>query len=392
LNETFRDVSGKFASLDYEGATDNFNPEVSNAIGLEMCKEMDLPIDLTEDFIAGLTGHIVDGVPQAWGQLMGSLVSFVVLCVGNAAVTRKALELSTGTCQSLQTCPILINGDDGLVRGPDSFFRLWSQFSTLVGLKPSLGKVYHCERYANINSTSFWLDKTGWLQHIPYVNMGLVCGLKRSSASLDASDAFDAAGSYSSSIGARHRALLSSCPVDLIEPVHRLYLSFNEDLLRSLGPVPWYVPEEFGGIGLCPVYSLSSLDRSRFLEDLDHVDDLFSRFGPSRVEQAVVDFLTHSPLPGLHRLPVDAPLAVRSLWTGSIPHHNSPNGPEYDMTEDDIGFLDVSTYYLCPRWLSSDLADPLKQLRRNQSLWTTLRRRFSRHASLSVSSRVSPMD
>jgi hypothetical protein len=46
------------------------------------------------------------------------------------------------------------------------------------------------------------------------------------------------------------------------------------------------------------------------------------------------------------------------------------------MSENDIGFLDVSTYFLAPGFLETDLNDPLLQLRHNQRVWRRLRRRF----------------
>jgi len=364
LNEVFKDVSGQFHSLDYEGATDNFNPLVSEVICDEMANCMNLDDQQRSDFRAALTGHIIDGEDQAWGQLMGSVMSFVVLCVGNAAVVRRSLEITNLCSYSLHTAPILINGDDGLVRAPPIFLDHWKRLATMVGLKPSLGKVYSHDRYANINSTSFWMGSSGHLSHIPYINMGLVCGLSRSSeVSLD--DVFDGLDPRASSLGARHQALLSSCPVSRRVAVHRLFLSKHHDLLTSpsLSEISWYAPESLGGLGLCPLFSSDDLD--------------VMLFGPSELDERVLNHLTSYPDSSLHRLPSEAPLAVRQSWTGAIPFKRSKS-TSYDMNQTDIGFLDVSTYFLVPGFLASDLRDPLRQLTHNRRVWRRLRARFSR--------------
>jgi hypothetical protein len=360
LNSVLGDQEGQFHSLDYEGATDNFNPLVSEVICDEISSCMGLDDQLRSDFRDALTGHYLDGQRQRWGQLMGSVVSFVVLCVGNAAIVRRSLELTHQRSIPLSTCPMLINGDDGLVRAPPCFLSIWKQLSTLVGLKPSLGKVYSHDRYANINSTSFWLGPDGRLSHIPYVNMGLAYGLKRS-GELQNRDLYDEYDPQTSSLGSRHRNLLDTCPVRLRRSVHDLFLRCHHDLLRSplLSGISWYAPESLGGLGL-----VSLLDDC--LEPLREF---------SVLDRRIVDHLTSYPDSSLHRLPTEAPLAVRSLWTQALPYKRT-RACSYDMSENDIGFLDVSTYFLAPGFLETDLGDPLLQLHHNRRVWRRLRRRF----------------
>jgi hypothetical protein len=357
LNEVFSGFEGDYHSLDYEGATDNFNPQVSEAICDELSKCMELDEDLARDFTSALTGHVIDGVPQRWGQLMGSVVSFVVLCIGNASVVRAAYEHTVHRSVSLSEAPITINGDDGGVKAPSEFLPLWKMFSATVGLKPSLGKVYSHPFYLNINSTSFWSSPSG-LRHIPYVNMGLVCGLKRSSELVIAD-----ATSYddrTATLGARHRALIKSCPPDLVHSVHVLFLKMHADLLSSslLSLLPRYVSEDFGGLGLQPIPG--------------------GLWGPTWMDRDICDFLSSTSFSLLRRLPGDAPLAVRSLWTSALPFRPSPGCPSMDMTERDIGFLDVASFYVAGFRLQNGLHDPLLQLRKNATVWARLRRRFSR--------------
>jgi len=370
LNDVFGAREGLFHSLDYEGATDNFNPLVSEVICDEMSNCMDLDAQQRSDFRDALTGHIINGKRQRWGQLMGSVISFVVLCVGNAAVVRRSLELTDMRLYNLCDAPILINGDDGLVRASPPFLSTWKSLATLVGLKPSVGKVYSHPRYANINSTSFWLSNSSTLVHVPYVNMGLVCGLSRSSE-LSVDNLFDEFDPRASSLGARHRALMDSCPPGLRLEVHKIFLEMHRDLLcsPSLSEISWYAPESLGGLGLCPIFATNDLD--------------VMLFGPSELDEKIINHLISFPDSSLHRLPSDAPLAVRQSWTRSIPFRRTQL-ESFIMCENDIGLLDVSTYYLIPGFLAAGLSDPLHQLTHNRRIWRRLRRRFSRVPSQSL--------
>jgi hypothetical protein len=389
VNDVIGNVEGDIASLDYEGATDNFNPLVSEAIVRELSDMMKLDPFLTELFVTALIRHLIGQTPQEWGQLMGSIVSFVVLCIGNAAVCRHSLELSWNRTFTLSDAPLSINGDDGLTRGPPAFKRIWSQLSTLVGLKPSIGKVYFHSHYANINSTSFIL-RDGRFVHVPFVNMGLVCGLKRSSADPDdVSDVADSVGSHASSLGSRHHSLIRSCPPPLVQKVHSLYLRRHKDLLTSLYPVPLYVSEEFGGAGLCPVYSDTSFDYEDPYDGAGCVDNIRYAFGPSSIEQDIVTHLSLHPHPGLHRLPSAAPVAVRNIWTRAL-RSQYPAGL-FDISEEDCGLLDISVP-LIARHVTGLLSDPSRQFHRNQSVWKRLRRRFLRDTSASVHTQLSEFD
>jgi hypothetical protein len=363
LNDVFRGFSGDYHSLDYEGATDNFNPLISNAICDELSLCMELPPDLSRDFRLALTGHVIDGIPQRWGQLMGSVVSFVVLCIGNAAVVRSAFEQTVHRRVLLSEAPITINGDDGGVRAPTEFLSMWKMLSSMVGLKPSLGKVYSHPNYLNINSTSFWAF-SGSLRHVPYVNMGLVYGMKRSSAALLVTDVT----SYDDrlpTLGARHHALIESCPPFLVHSVHRLFLQQHASLLSHVccASLPRYVPEEFGGLGLKPIP--------------------LSIWRPSTLDLAIIDHLISHPVPHLRRLPGEAPLMVRSLWTTAQPFFIRGKALSFDLSDRDIGFMDVAVYYLLGFRLSGSNCDPSYQLKRNLRVWKVLRRRFSRDPYLS---------
>jgi hypothetical protein len=362
-------------SLDYEGATDNINPFASECCVDDLNELLEVPSDIGEDFKSSLTGHTVEDpktkkqVPQQWGQFMGSIMSFVVLCIVNMAVIRRSYELTVLRRVSLRRIPALVNGDDGLVRAPASFLPIWKGVARVAGLIPSLGKVYSHPTYANMNSTSYsWSFDSSEFIFEPYVNMGLIYGMQRSTDKSSPADAFDSVDSRHASIGSRHTTLIESCPPDLRIRVHDAFLRHNRPLLKSLPGLPLYVPTVMGGLGLCPIPDPSS-------DDLDTPP----LYGPLPWQLAAMEFLENNPNSyRISTLPTDVPIQVRSLWTKFIPYHNSRQKPtSYNMTQDDIGLLDVSTYYLCPSLVAHALKkDPLQILRRNQRVWRSLKRRF----------------
>jgi hypothetical protein len=397
LTEFFKNFEGEFSSLDYSSATDLLNPSCSEQAARSLCEALECPPDIEEAFISALTGHTIEGVRQRWGQLMGSIISFVILCVVNGSVIRFSYELTVGRRVSLKNLPATINGDDGLVRAPHEFIAIWKDVAAVAGLIPSIGKVYVHQTYANINSTSFeWTGSA--FRKIHYVNMGLVVGYQRSSSTSSPGEAFDLIDERHASIGSRHRALIESCPFDRRIDVHRAFLKFNKDLLSHLTGIPWYVPEEYGGLGLHPIVDSSTLGGD--------VDDVVYLYGPTPWELEAVDWLSNHPGSRMtRRLPTSAPIQVRNVWTSLLPFRNrqfnsrkSLSLPDkYDMTEQDIGLLDVSAYYVVPSLVARAVVRPgLPILRRNQRAWKRLRARFDRPLGLVVPpvtpSVISPFD
>ncbi|GFM95189.1 RNA-dependent RNA polymerase, partial [viral metagenome] len=284
----------KFHSLDYEAATDNLSPLMSETCVDAISDCIGLPLDLRKLFHKALTGHRINDPTfdheeftrlcidaelalsheermrlwteeQKMGQLMGSIVSFPVLCIVNAAVCRRAFELTTGVVCHLDQFPCLINGDDGLVLAPTYFETIWEDIARSVGLTPSVGKCYVHDFFLNINSTSFYcLPSPGEpteFSKIPYVNIGLVNGMKRSGGKQTVSDMFSIERGLT--IGAAHRELMSSCPQSLRLKVHECFLASNWAVLDSVA-IPWYIPEELGGVGLEP-----TVDYVRLSDDVD---------------------------------------------------------------------------------------------------------------------------
>jgi hypothetical protein len=120
----------------------------------------------------------VDPVTQRNGQLMGSIVSFPILCLANAAALdlyqrREFLGYSLG--EYLRSA--LINGDDlvTVVDGKDQLLR-FKEISASLGLDLTIGKSYIDSTYANINSAAFHYNLTALQAYLrerfPYQEAG----------------------------------------------------------------------------------------------------------------------------------------------------------------------------------------------------------------------------
>lgn len=119
----------------------------------------------------------LDPILQTTGQLMGSTLSFPILCVVNLVAYWKALEEYLGRQLSIHDLPVLINGDDILFRTNDDFYRIWMEKITEVGFFLSLGKNYVHSTFLTINSQGFLFDRgTRSFSEIGFLNVGLLTG------------------------------------------------------------------------------------------------------------------------------------------------------------------------------------------------------------------------
>jgi hypothetical protein len=296
-----------YLSGDYSDATNNLCPWVSETIATSIIDVCGLDDTLGRLFVEALTMHQIEappGVPgveqgtlhpQRWGQLMGSVISFPILCIANAAMCRWAQEIAYERRMSLTQAHLLINGDDCLLRTNQQGLRAWKKISSFGGLEPSIGKFYYSRAFANINSTNFvrledeeaipYNDPTTGrarllnFKYTPFVNMGLLKGLKRSGGtdvkSLDPLDG----------IGARASGLMSSCPEHLRLVVWREFLNEHKEKLSKAG-LPWYVPLAFGGLGL------PSMTKPG---DPGEDDIIINNYGPSLLDRKIVTKMLAEP-------------------------------------------------------------------------------------------------
>jgi hypothetical protein len=140
-------------SGDYESATDNLHMDVMEVVVDELVKV--LPKTIVPWILRESGSHIISypsetglcDLLQTNGQLMGSLLSFPILCVANAAsigIAQKA--------ESLHDVKALINGDDILFAAHPRQIKIWKWAATSLGLKPSIGKNFISSNWATVNS------------------------------------------------------------------------------------------------------------------------------------------------------------------------------------------------------------------------------------------------
>jgi len=286
-----------YLSIDYEAATDNLKSIISTTVANTLCDMFELPNTsvIREAFVDSLVNHYFEELTEVLdngevrkyyslqeflsykenkiykenavllsdiaqilparfsfklrqqinGQLMGSITSFPILCIANAAVCRWAKEIETGKPTLLKDLPLLINGDDAVMTTNKIGDLAWQRISAFAGLKPSLGKVQRSFDYLNINSTLYSCRPFEY-RLIKYVNMGLVNGMTRSGQQ---STKFDTFVDSNASLGAKHRELKRLTPEELWPQVSKRFIKKNRKVLDDLH-VPWFIPEHLGGVGL----------------------------------------------------------------------------------------------------------------------------------------------
>lgn len=156
----------RWFSIDYKSSTDGLSARLSASIMDHLVQ--DLPRIWQQAAKAVLAPHHVfyppvevDGqvvtkapVQQQNGQLMGSTLSFPILCIANLGVYLEVLRDDSRELKD-KLKGVLVNGDDMGYRAP---FHLWERhcnISAAVGLEMSQGKAYVHKRIMNINSACF---------------------------------------------------------------------------------------------------------------------------------------------------------------------------------------------------------------------------------------------
>jgi uncharacterized protein YlbG (UPF0298 family) len=125
----------------------------------------------------------IDPVVQKNGQLMGSPLSFPILCMVNLIAYKMAMEeylfekTDVPYKLSFYELPVLVNGDDILFPSNDELYIIWKRCIEEVGFELSLGKNYIHKNVCVINSQLYLYNwETNKFELIQYVNNGLLVG------------------------------------------------------------------------------------------------------------------------------------------------------------------------------------------------------------------------
>ncbi len=382
-----------FLSGDYSDATNQLNPELSEAAWTAMCDACDVPRILRELGLRVLTGHhVVVGkdkktsedrtMPQVWGQLMGSIISFPILCLINAAICRMSIEYDRDETLSLSDCPLMVNGDDCLLRVTPLGYAAWNTFGTMAGLAPSVGKVYFSREFCNINSVTFVyterdIDEIAFT-YVKTLRLGLVFGNKRSQAEVDLNKlpALELAGG-DMTIGSRHVSMLRECPDRWKLKAHMKFLSKNSKALSfaTEHQIPWYVPLCYGGVGLQPLPELGSFDMTVIDKKIITAMVQEATWNPPKWNEAEGRF-DWRPAPMPKKPMAASDLATRSValqelrrLIGDVPYRWVP---ESDSSRDGLDSPALNWWVLYQRpelVIADDIDMSMKVVLHNQRTW-----------------------
>lgn len=244
----------KWVSGDYAAATDNIHSDATNIVLHTIVDNMtgslshdSRYLELAKRSLTGLTifhedlGEFV----MERGQLMGSLLSFPILCIINYSVWRHCVEMTTrATCDGRgkggQLDHVLINGDDIGFAATPSQYKMWKKMVPQVGLTPSMGKNYFCEEFLSLNSQIYTRnDETGYMRKVQFTNLGLLVEPDK-----------DTLLSKLESLGQMHDDFIDGCTYK--GSGSSLFINAHKELLkRSVRNL--FGPRGHGGLGATPV-------------------------------------------------------------------------------------------------------------------------------------------
>ena len=248
----------QWVSGDYSGATDGLNIEHTKAAFESFLDATDrdyiqrgrnyLSLEAKDTLRSVLYEQKLNyperlGIPSAQqknGQLMGSTLSFPILCVVNLATYWMSLETLLERTVRLKDLPVLINGDDILFRASPALYELWKENSSSVGFELSLGKNYIHPRYLTMNSQLYDWNRSN-LTKIEFFNVGLLTGQSKITGRMGAKcapiwDIYDETMRGATDIDRAHRRFIH-------------YHRESIDLMTQRGNLNLFIPREFGGLG-----------------------------------------------------------------------------------------------------------------------------------------------
>jgi hypothetical protein len=112
-------------------------------------------------------------VEQRNGQLMGSPLSFPILCLVNLIAYWRSMELYTTKRIKFKDLPVLVNGDDILFRSNQKHYAIWKDQIKYVSFTLSLGKNYIHSTLLTVNSVMYSFSLTKELDYLYNLSLSL---------------------------------------------------------------------------------------------------------------------------------------------------------------------------------------------------------------------------
>jgi hypothetical protein len=175
-------------------------------------------------------------VLQRRGQLMGSPLSFPILCALNLACFWASMEWfhnENFTYEDLSGL-VRINGDDIGFVCEQEFYHFWRACLDDFGFTPSVGKNFVSRDFININSQYYEIRHTDDFSYVhrevPFVNMGLVTGRTKG----DTMDDLGMEGPYADFLVARESSarivedLVRDLPEEYVLPTYNTWKEYHQ--------------------------------------------------------------------------------------------------------------------------------------------------------------------
>lgn len=280
------DENDSWLSGDYSAATDSFAIEASQALMEGILESIDheptrrwAMKEVSQHLLVYPKGSGLQPVLQESGQLMGSLMSFPLLCLLNDCTAKHI---------GLRPDQYLINGDDILMRTNSDNYPKWKEKVQEFGLSLSAGKNYIHKDYGTVNSQLIRKGKV--------LNTGKQKVLDR----------------HSHVLGECLRDLEILMDSDGPDEVHDLFVSVNRSKLsRTVRSIR--VPVSHGGLSFNWGSKQNVSSKTLRTERLVYLHELFKKIEPQKgclaipyLSQEKRDSITLQSMDRLFNEPIDS--------------------------------------------------------------------------------------
>jgi len=320
-------------SIDYSAATDGLSARLSARIMERILRGQ--RSDLLPIWMSVLAPHLcrypfphddVLPIQQVNGQLMGSILSFPILCLANLGLYLYAIRDDDRSLRKKMR-GVLVNGDDMLYVARRSRWATHVALGEKVGLRMSPGKAYHDPVFANANSACFhfplrsresgtksfinWTYPDGHQEGevelfrrytpkaIPFLNAGLYFGQNK------VMNKVAETGSEVQSRVSVIEELLRGVRPGVRSRLQQIYAGYlkrhSKDLFKETGFRNLFISRGLGGMGLTPHQDL------RF-----RITDSQRRLAYRLYHESRYGHLGYGPLPG-PEIP-EAPITLMVPW------------------------------------------------------------------------------
>jgi hypothetical protein len=272
-----RSPIGTFASGDFSAATDNVKIELTKLCFERLLHHLRHFCGMSPKYISSVRkvlyeheihyptgyGEDLDAVIQENGQLMGSVLSFPVLCMINVCTYWDSVEPDVEDFKKLN---VLVNGDDILFRTTEEKYNHWLATLPEAGLFPSPGKNFFHDTYCTVNSELFSI-RGSTIKCIPFFNAGMLLGQSKVCRQ----------EGKSKPVHCLHESVIAGA----LNPsrADARFKYYNKTRLASSSKsadghqMNYYIPRELGGLGM-KLPGLTYLSAERFKQLTDQGADM----------------------------------------------------------------------------------------------------------------------